>query len=115
MSEQEKNPTPATGSDTPQSTPAAQSDVAIAESAGSVQQGSAAAPAVAVGRPPIAKILTGIAAALVVALLWIIAGNVKLQACVSQAEAQYGTNTDPKSLATLGRKNAVLRCSNSPF
>ena len=109
MSENEKEQAPV--SESAPTTSSAPADVAIAESSGS----GSAVPAVSVGRPPIAKILGGLAAVIVVAMLWIIAGNVKLQACVSQAEAQYGSNTDPKSLATLGRKNAVLRCSASPF
>ena len=110
MTDQEKDlPPVAAAEPTPKQAEVPAADVAIAET-----DGSSPAP-MAIGRPPIARILGAVLALILVALLWIIAGNVKLQACVAQAEAQYGSNTDPKSLATLGRKNAVLRCSNSPF
>lgn len=115
MSDQEKESAPETVA-APTTSDAVQSagaDVAIAESNGP-NTTNPGAP-VSVGRPPIAAILGAVLAVIVVVMLWVIAGNVKLQACVAQAEAQYGSNTDPKSLATLGRKNAVLRCSDSPF
>jgi len=113
MTDQEKDLPPVAAADnTSKQAAAPVDDVAIAEASGSSE---APAAALAIGRPPIARILGAVLAVIVVAMLWIIAGNVKLQACVAQAEAQYGSNTDPKSLATLGRKNAVLRCSNSPF
>lgn len=113
MTDQEKDlPPVAAAETTPNQAEAPAADVAIAEAKGSAP--AAAAP-LSIGRPPIARILGAVLALIVVAMLWIIAGNVKLQACVAQAEAQYGSNTDPKSLATLGRKNAVLRCTASPF
>jgi len=115
MSDQEKEPTlpEVSAPTTSDAVKSAGADVAIAES--NTAEPSAAGAPVAVGRPPIAAILGVVLAVIVVVMLWVIAGNVKLQACVAQAEAQYGSNTDPKSLATLGRKNAVLRCSDSPF
>ncbi|MCX6388706.1 MAG: hypothetical protein NTX07_08265 [Solirubrobacterales bacterium] len=107
MNEQEKTQAPSNAAP-------ANADVAIKETNDAVVEETAGG-ALPIGLPPFGKIFYGALAILATALLWTGAGNLKQQACIETAQAQYGANTPPKSLATLGRKNAVARCSNSPF
>jgi len=125
MTDQEKDPTPTPEPDNniqPVQAEAAQpaatdasSDVSIAET-----ESATASPAVApiaVGRPPVAKILVGIATVLALWFLAGVAGGVKQQACLAQVTAKYGTGaTGGKAgVADLARKNNAAKCSSSPF
>lgn len=115
MTDQEKDPTPGTESDSAKEAALPKADVSIDET---TQPGAAAADASSVpplGRPPIAKILTGILAVLAIWFLGGIAGSVSKQACIDEAAAKYGYPSDTKSVANLARKNAVAKCSDSPF
>jgi len=98
--------------DTPPADKAAEADVKIA---GDASEGEATAVPLTLGRPPLMKIFYSVLALIATLMLWIIAGNVKLQGCIEKAQAQYGNNTPAKSLSTLGRQNAIKRCSNSPL
>lgn len=115
MTDQEKDPTPDTASESAQETAApAAADVSIAETAApsGADDASAVQP---LGRPPIAKILAGVIAVIALFFLGGIAGSVSKQSCIAEAEAKYGYPSDTKSVANLARKNAVTRCSDSPF
>jgi hypothetical protein len=123
MTDQEKDPTPETESEQASqsanneasaattSEAAGAADVAIAET-----EGAAVAP-ISISRPPIAKILAGIAVVLAVWFLAGIAGGVKQQACLAQVTAKYGSGTTggKAGVADLARKNNAAKCSSSPF
>ncbi|MCX6389566.1 MAG: hypothetical protein NT122_02865 [Solirubrobacterales bacterium] len=66
---------------------------------------------------PFGAIFRSVVAVLVVVMLFVIAGNVKLEACVAKAQATYGPVLPGKAnnLTNLARRNAINRCSASPF
>jgi len=115
MTDQEKDPAPVTASDSAKEAASPKADVSINET---TQPGAAAAdasPVPPLGRPPIMRILTAIAVFVAIWFLGGIAGSVSKQACIGEAEAKYGYPSDTKSVANLARKNAVAKCSDSPF
>ena len=68
---------------------------------------------------PFGAIFRSVVAVLVVVMLFVIAGNVKLEACVAKAQATYGPNIPGKSeaikLHNFARNKAIKGCSASPF
>lgn len=79
-----------------------------------------AAPA----KVPFGAIFRAVVAVIVALMLYSIAGNVSMQACVSKVAASYGTPTAATGseaakksvgLTNLARKKALDRCSTSPF
>lgn len=90
-------------------------DVAISETESGA--GSTAIAPIAIGRPPVGKILAGIATVLALWFLAGIAGGVKQEACLAQVTAKYGNGTSggKAGVADLARKNNAAKCSSSPF
>jgi hypothetical protein len=127
MTDQEKDPAPPAESEgtaaqakteAPEAAataPEGTTDVAISETENGA--GSTAIAPIAIGRPPVGKVLVGIATVLALWFLAGVAGGVKQQACLAQVTAKYGAGTSggKAGVADLARKNNAAKCSSSPF